>query len=104
MNGNTMTTPTEQAMRAAEGLIADATVGDSVVTAAVRRAAARIIDTAAGLPELLAERDALRAACARMLVGITGQSTRDCEWYTGIVFDAADEARAALALNAKAHP
>ena len=88
-----MTTPTEQAMRAAEGLIADATVGDSVVTAAVRRAAARIIDTAAGLPELLAERDALREALELAQPHIRIEA--------GLVHKTV---AAALALGKKAHP
>ena len=50
------------------------------------------------------ERDRLKAvnaelvaASIRMIVGITKQSRPDCDWYEGIEFDGADEARAALA-------
>lgn len=42
--------------------------------------------------------EALRSASIRLLVGLTGQSTQNCEWYEGIKEDAIDELTAALAL------
>ena len=84
-------------MRAAEGLIADATVEGAVVTAAVRRAAARIIDTAAGLPELIAERDALRKALREYV------ERQEAEGNASGLPEY-EQAMAALALNTKGQP
>ena len=85
-----MNTPTEQAMRAAYALRHPdyANVG--------QYGDALTIDTATGLPALLAERDALREALERLL---------DREGSTAMdVLNAQESARAALALGAKGQP
>lgn len=44
-----------------------------------------------------AKQDAIVAAASRLLVGLSGVSTPDCEWYEGIAADAEDELRIAIA-------
>ena len=52
-----------------------------------RREARKKLEAAA--PDLL-------DACVRMMVGITKESTPDCEWYEGIEYDGAAEAKVAI--------
>lgn len=46
---------------------------------------------------LIAAAPELLSACERMMVGLLKQSTPTCEWYEGIEYDGAEEARSAIA-------
>lgn len=60
------------------------------------------IDTATGLPALIAERDALRAALAGLVKSI---SDAPSEWFTDECLGIdTEQAYAALALNSKGQP
>jgi hypothetical protein len=47
--------------------------------------------------ELTLQRDELVRVVGRLLTGLSGVNTPECEWYEGLAADAEDEARAILA-------